>query len=239
MSDDIAGELAFVYGRLRRGGSNAFRMDGAEFIGNGTVQGTLYKLPGGPALVMEEAASSRVIGELYRLNPRHLVMLDELGGPPSEATGSGGFCRGRVLVHSLPDVEDSREAWTWAWTGAVDPAQSIQSGDWFDEEPPRPFDPQPLYPWFTWISLVCLLCFPLCLVGSFLNHSPSSLARLAQVLMNVFGALAPFAALSSLWLAKRRGESDVLFGCLFLMSFAASGLILIGLCLTLIEAFRR
>ncbi len=35
--------MVFVYGTLRRGGSNHFRMEGAEFLSAATVNGRLYR----------------------------------------------------------------------------------------------------------------------------------------------------------------------------------------------------
>ena len=37
-----AGELLFVYGTLRRGASNAARMEGAEYVRAGRVRGRMY-----------------------------------------------------------------------------------------------------------------------------------------------------------------------------------------------------
>ncbi|MEO8614231.1 MAG: gamma-glutamylcyclotransferase family protein, partial [Luteolibacter sp.] len=45
--------MVFVYGTLRRGGSNHFRMDGAEFITAGRIAGRMYKIDWYPGLVLD------------------------------------------------------------------------------------------------------------------------------------------------------------------------------------------
>jgi hypothetical protein len=40
-------------------------------------------------------------------------------------------------------------------------------------------------------------------------------------------ALSPFAAVYSLWLAKRRGESDGLLGCIYTLALMACGLVVL------------
>jgi gamma-glutamylcyclotransferase (GGCT)/AIG2-like uncharacterized protein YtfP len=233
------GELLFVYGRLRRGGAQAFRMEGAEFIAKGSVPGMLYRLPGGPGLVRGELTSPRVTGELYRVTPGHLQRLEALDGGDPESKAKGESRRTRVLVHSLAIAGESWEAWAWEWTGPIDPVQRIRSGDWLIEKRPCLSDRLRLFPWFTLIGLICLVSFPLWMLAApITGYYKSPFARLIRDAMAVGGLCSPFAAAFSLWLARRRGERDGLFGCLYSLSFAACSLVIVNLLLWLIKVIR-
>ena len=233
-------ELLFVYGPLRRGGSDAFRMEGAEFIAKGTVPGTLYRLPGGPGLVSGGLTEPRVTGEVYRVSPDHLQRLDQLDGIDPESEVSGDRRKRRVMVHSLSNAGESWEAWAWEWTGPVDPVQWVPSGDWMDEERPRLSDRLRLYPWFTLIGLICLVSCPLWLLGASIPSSRYMGPRAWYIddVMAIGGLLSPFAAAFSLWLARRRGERDGLFGCLFTFALFACSLVIVNLLWWLIKAIR-
>ena len=238
MSGD-SGELVFVYGPLRRGGSDAFRMEGAEFIAKGSVRGMLFRLPDGPGLVRGDLTAPRVTGELYRVNPDHLQRLDELDGLDPEAREKSDRRRRRVHVDCLSNRGNSWEAWTWEWTGCMDPAQWIQSGDWLKEYRPSLVDRLRLFHWFTLIGLICLVSCPLWILAAPLTgYYKTPLARLARDAMILVAALSPFAALFSLWLAKRRGEKEGLFGCLFVLAIIACSIVIFGLVMWLVVTIR-
>jgi len=115
-------ETVFVYGTLRRGGSNHFRMAGAEFIAPATVRGRLYRIDWYPGLVADDCAGE-VIGEIHRLPAAMLHALDEYEGPE--------YRRVRMAVRcAAGDGETPREAWVWLWTGAVSESRRIAGGDW-------------------------------------------------------------------------------------------------------------
>ncbi|MCW1887837.1 gamma-glutamylcyclotransferase [Luteolibacter flavescens] len=217
---DAPSDLLFVFGRLRRGGADAFRMEGAEFFGEATVQGSLYRLPEGPVFVAGELTMPRVTGEIYRIAPGHLDRLD--GGVPT-----GNHQRIKVTAHSVANMGQSWEAWTWEWRGAVDASQVIRSGDWFEVESPGFAVRLPLYPLFTWIGLFCFLCFPVLMLMASVA-TPRGMSPVAQTMIglaSIGGLLAPFASVYALWLAKRRGESDFMFGCLFWAAIVASAMV--------------
>ncbi|MCW1887838.1 gamma-glutamylcyclotransferase [Luteolibacter flavescens] len=218
-----AGELVFVYGTLRRGGSEAFRMEGAEFIAEGRVSGLLYKMPEGPGLVLGGTGESSVIGELYRVTAGHLWMLDETAGSPDGVRS----CRSRVVVQSL-DRDDSWNAWTWEWPGQTDPGAHIDSGDWFDVEHRDRFERRPSVPWFTWIGFFCLVSCVVCLALTLSVYQVTGpWGRLMENGLTVGAALSPFAAVTSLWLAARRGENGIASGCLFVSSAVACVVVLV------------
>jgi len=223
------GELVFVYGSLRSGGSNAARMEGAEFLCEASVPGFLYRAAGAPGLVVGKLPDPRVRGELYRVSVDHLQRLDELEGLDPRGEERGDRRRTRVLAQSVHHAGPSWEAWSWEWTGATDPANWITSGDWFDDESRGFSDRLRRFPWFTWIGLVCLVSAPLWLLGApVAYHYLSPLARLFRGAMLLAAALSPFVSLAALWLARRRGERDGgLFGCLLTLALMASGAVAI------------
>lgn len=150
MSEQESGEPVFVYGTLRRGGSNAFRMDGAEWVGPATVGGALYRISWYPGLVLDD--EGRVTGEVYRVGPELLRALDEFEGlAAGEIEGSEYR---RVKVEALLGEGEELEAWVYEWKGAFDEDERIQSGDWLAA------DSRTGWPMFTILSLmpVWLLC---------------------------------------------------------------------------------
>lgn len=127
---DTGPELVFVYGTLRRGGSNAFRMNGAEFVGRGRIEGRLHVISWYPGLVPGRG-SGWVSGDLFRVEAAHLAALDAFEGI-SAGEVEGAEYR-RVTVPVLLEgalFEESVEAWVYEWTGPVDEERWIPSGDW-------------------------------------------------------------------------------------------------------------
>jgi gamma-glutamylcyclotransferase (GGCT)/AIG2-like uncharacterized protein YtfP len=121
-------ERVFVYGTLRRGGSNHFRMEKAEFVTAGTVNGRLYQIDWYPGLVLDATADA-VIGEIYQVPPAVLEELDRFEGAE--------YRRLQTPVR-LPDGE-TVSAWIWEWLGPVDESRRITSGDWLS--PPQSAEP--------------------------------------------------------------------------------------------------
>lgn len=118
----------FVYGTLRRGGSNHFRMAAAEFVAAGTINGRLYRIDWYPGLVLDDAAGV-IAGEIYQVSPAALEELDCFEGCE--------YRRLRTKVR-LPDGEEL-SAWVWEWLGPVDEIRRITSGDWLS--PPQSAEP--------------------------------------------------------------------------------------------------
>ena len=76
---EAAPQLVFVYGTLRRGGSNHFRMAGAQFVSLGSITGRIYRIDWYPGLVLDPAGDE-IYGEIYALDPEQLVALDIFEG---------------------------------------------------------------------------------------------------------------------------------------------------------------
>lgn len=77
----------FVYGTLRRGGSNDITrlLPAPRFVGPAQIQGTLYHLGGYPGLVLGDGGA--VVGEVYAIEPgleSHLDGIEEIHGRPDD-----------------------------------------------------------------------------------------------------------------------------------------------------------
>jgi gamma-glutamylcyclotransferase (GGCT)/AIG2-like uncharacterized protein YtfP len=120
----------FLYGTLRRGASNAHRMDGARFVAEGSVAGRLIKVDWYPGLVLDaEAGPAR--GEVWEVSPELLAELDRYEGCDPES-GIGADYR-RVMASVRLDDGGTSDAWVWDWTGPADGFPVIESGDWLGQ----------------------------------------------------------------------------------------------------------
>jgi gamma-glutamylcyclotransferase (GGCT)/AIG2-like uncharacterized protein YtfP len=128
---DSSPQLVFVYGTLRRGGSNHFRMARAEFLSSGSISGRLYRIDWYPGLVLDPAGDE-IHGETYFVGPELLSALDAFEGL------SAGEIEGREYRRIQTSVikQDSQllSAWVWEWRGIVDESQRLFDGDWLKEE---------------------------------------------------------------------------------------------------------
>ncbi len=120
-------EMVFVYGTLRRGGSNHFRMDGAEFITEGRIAGKMYKIDWYPGLVLDQAGDD-IIGEVYAVDAKMLGSLDSFENVSAGDVEGTEYRRVETTV-TRPDGE-TLPAWVWEWLGEVDEHRRLGSGDW-------------------------------------------------------------------------------------------------------------
>jgi gamma-glutamylcyclotransferase (GGCT)/AIG2-like uncharacterized protein YtfP len=122
--------LLFVYGTLRRGGSNdiARLVPTARFETAARLRGILYHLGEYPALVADSAASW-VTGEVYRIAPEGWPALDALEHVVTDVRPDGEYFR----VHT--DVEAADGAMLCCQVYVANPARmrldrAIEGGDW-------------------------------------------------------------------------------------------------------------
>lgn len=121
----------FVYGTLRKGGSNHFRMQRSTFAGAGRVAGKMYRIDWYPLLVC--GGDSSVKGELYLVSDEDLAALDTFEGITPDAGEAREYRRVKTLVR-MESGEDA-ESWVWEWAGAIGGAQPLDGDDWLAHEP--------------------------------------------------------------------------------------------------------
>ena len=124
-------QLVFVYGTLRRGGSNHFRMAGAEFVSPGTITGRMYRIDWYPGLVLDDAGDE-IHGEVYSVGPDLLSALDVFEGL-SAGEVQGSEYR-RVQAPVVRQDSQTLTAWVWEWLGITHESQRITDGDWLKTE---------------------------------------------------------------------------------------------------------
>lgn len=124
-------ELVFVYGTLRRGGSNHFRMGGADPVADGVVRGKIYHIAWYPGLVLGH--EGEVKGEIHAVEPAHLAELDAFEGLSAGEIGGSEYRRVKTTVFRADG--GTTQAWVWEWIGPFDEGRLVAEGDWFAVEP--------------------------------------------------------------------------------------------------------
>ena len=125
-----AADLLFVYGTLRRGGSNdiARIAPDAVFVSTARARGRLYDVNGRwPSLVLDDSAGW-VTGEIYRVPPQAWAALDALEDPATPERPDGAYFKVEAEVHSGGNAEQ-------VIVYTANPANTrltllIEAGDW-------------------------------------------------------------------------------------------------------------
>ncbi|MDG1070659.1 MAG: gamma-glutamylcyclotransferase [Akkermansiaceae bacterium] len=120
-------ELIFVYGALRKGASNDWRMKGARWLGPAEVAGTLVKVDWYPGLVLE--GGSVVLGEVYEVGSELINELDEFEGIGLEDERNGEYHRVKAEVSF---EGESLNVWIYEWLKGVEGYPVVESGDWLE-----------------------------------------------------------------------------------------------------------
>ncbi len=126
----------FVYGTLRKGGSNHFRMDGAEFVGKGVVKGEIYQIDTNPELVfpaLKLDGEGQVLGEVYHVCETQLIALDAFEGISEHYEEPYEYRRMSVSVEL--ESGELLPAWVWEWNSCLDGIMPLPNGDWLLYEP--------------------------------------------------------------------------------------------------------
>lgn len=116
----------FVYGSLRQGASNAWRMKKARLMGQAKVKGTLVKITWYPGLVL--GGENWVQGEVYEVDDDLLVELDAFEGIHPDGSDNGEYRRLNYEVQLETGSLLYCEVYEWQ-LGIVD-YETIASGDW-------------------------------------------------------------------------------------------------------------
>jgi len=132
----MASDRLFVYGTLMRGYVHPMARllsANADFLGEASCRGRLYKVKHYPGLVLSEDARDIVHGELYRLRaPEDLLREFDM----YEACGEGfpeptQYVR-RMLALRLADGS-AGDAWTYIYNWPVEKLTRIESGRFLQE----------------------------------------------------------------------------------------------------------
>ncbi|MGA7069934.1 gamma-glutamylcyclotransferase family protein [Bradyrhizobium sp.] len=132
----MTSDLLFVYGTLMRGYVHPMARllsANADFLGEVSCRGRLYRVKHYPGLVLSGAAADVVFGELYRLRVaddllREFDMYEACGEGFAEPTQ---YVR-RTLPVTLADGSIS-EAWTYIYNWPVTDLARIESGRFLQE----------------------------------------------------------------------------------------------------------
>jgi gamma-glutamylcyclotransferase (GGCT)/AIG2-like uncharacterized protein YtfP len=127
----MTSDLLFVYGTLMRGYAHPMARllsANADFLGEVSCRGRLYRVKHYPGLVLSDDAADVVFGELYRLRAvddllREFDMYEACGVGFAEPTQ---YVR-RTLPVTLADGSVS-EAWTYIYNWPVTDLVRIESG---------------------------------------------------------------------------------------------------------------
>jgi gamma-glutamylaminecyclotransferase len=111
-----------VYGTLKRGERNFFRLAGQEFLGEATTapRYRVFDLGEHPGLVRDEVNGLAIRGELFAVDERCLAALDAFEGVPDEFVREPISVAGFELVWAyylnapVPDGAKSGDRWPLA-----------------------------------------------------------------------------------------------------------------------------
>tara|TARA_R110000751_G_scaffold301787_1_gene415450 strand:+ start:223 stop:585 length:363 start_codon:yes stop_codon:yes gene_type:complete len=116
--------IVFVYGSLKQGFHNHRLMEGATYVGEGTIAAAaMFSLGSFPAVVH---GTGVVYGEMWEVSGAQAQALDRLEGHPT-------FYRREELLVELSDGE-LHTAWVYIYQGDTNHSRPIPSGDWTHEE---------------------------------------------------------------------------------------------------------
>lgn len=118
----------FVYGTLRSGASNHWRMEGGALLGTGVVRGELYRIGWYPGLILR--GNGLVRGEVYEVSADKLHKLDIFEGCAEGDPEPHEYRRVRVMV-GLDDGSEL-EAWAWEYIAPLGDREPIPGGDWLE-----------------------------------------------------------------------------------------------------------
>ncbi|MCW1970207.1 MAG: gamma-glutamylcyclotransferase [Anaerolineae bacterium] len=121
--------LIFVYGTLRRDGSRPIPLllPAAEWVGDGVARGCIFDFGAYPGFKRDD--TGEVVGEVYRVTPEMVAMLDEIELYKADDWPGSYYWRVSVSVHLNTGATVDAEAYE------VNPfyfkcTQVIPSGDW-------------------------------------------------------------------------------------------------------------
>ena len=178
-------------------------MAAAEHLGKRKIQGALREIDSKPALVPSDDARSGVLGDLYQIMADQLEEIDRWHEGEELGRAGGCYTRAQESVLSPEGKVTGSLAWVWRWTGPLDAAVKVRSGDWLDVEQPR------TSPLFTGMAVAALASPPILMavvehqykMAGYPDFIPSPLGYVI-----VLGAASPFVGCAACYFAERRRE---------------------------------
>ena len=132
----MTSDRLFVYGTLMRGFNHPMARllsANADFLGEASCRGRLYRVKHYPGLVLSDDPSDIVFGELYRLRARDDLLREF---DMYEACGEG-FPEPTQYIRQTLEVAladgSSGEAWTYLYNWPVARLQRITSGRFLEK----------------------------------------------------------------------------------------------------------
>ncbi len=120
-ADNTRDVFIFVYGTLRKGASNHFRLEGASYITESVLSGALYVIDWYPGMVLGNDVKQTVLGEIYKVSVEMLNLLDDYEGAEYQ----------RRAVEVIIEGEQ-KDLFLWEYSRSTEGKQMIPSGDWLD-----------------------------------------------------------------------------------------------------------
>ncbi|WP_367873567.1 gamma-glutamylcyclotransferase [Luteolibacter sp. Populi] len=201
-TDAASDGLVFVYGTLRRRGSNGFRLKGAKFVGRGMVVGKLYTITWYPGLV--RGGRELVTGDVFRVKPEQMLALDAFEGLSAGEVEGSEYRRLKVeCIIETPTMNDAALVWAYEWTGPVDESRRIPSGDWIEHTLGK------LRPVFTLLAAVLVGCGMGAQLALFLGMAGVGRHREWAIAAVACAAGGPLLGLGAAIVGGRRGEGLV------------------------------
>lgn len=120
MKTDLSTNLVFIYGTLRQGASNHWRMADAEFVSKADTPGDLYRIDWYPGAKF--ITCGIIYGEIYRVTPEQLAALDDYEGTEYK----------RIKIIAITSDRKKITTWAWEYQNTTEHLKPIPSGNWFD-----------------------------------------------------------------------------------------------------------
>lgn len=120
----MANKLIFVYGTLRKGGSNNYLLSSSIFIGKAKSRQKYALYVDGIPYVIKEEQVSNIIGEVYKVNKKTLERIDQLEGYPC------WYNREKIPVI----LDNGEEILAWIYFNPRKTGKCILTGDYLNRD---------------------------------------------------------------------------------------------------------
>lgn len=119
----------FVYGTLRKGYGNHRLLETANFVSNGTTKEKYTMFASGIPYVNKHIPNTNIVGEVYEVNDKELVRLDQLEGYDPSRHEESWYKR--ELINVITENGNSVEAYIY-FNDYNKEENIVESGDYQD-----------------------------------------------------------------------------------------------------------